>query len=84
MHGIVMLCVTLSLNIQHLSLLSLISLFDDLFMELFLQTVLLLLHLYALTASQSRLVNRSTQCLVTFAISGLTSDLLGDSMKLFV
>ena len=83
MHGIVMLCVTLSLNIQHLSLLSLISLFDDLFMELFLQTGLLLLHLYALTASQSLLVNRSTQCLVTFAISGLTSDLLGDSMKLF-
>ena len=84
MHDIVMLCVTLSLSIQHLSLISLISLFEDLFMELFLQTGLLLLHLYALTASQSLLVNRNTQCLATFAISGLTSDLLGDSMKLFV
>ena len=84
MHGIIMLCVTLSLNIQPLSLISLISLFDDLFMELFLQTGLLLLHLYGLTASQSPLVNRSIQCLATFAISGLTSDLLGDSMKLSV
>ena len=28
--------------------------------------------------------NRSTQCLATFAITGLTSDLLANSVRLFV